>query len=734
MARVLLYTGISMLCVSAALLYLPTCFSFIFIGIIAVLLVGALLLRKRLPIRGLSLLLAITLIFAVFGTGVMQSQVLPAERLAGNRARVVGTVSDWPIRYDDYSVYELKCESVALLNQDGEVLDTSAPQRLTLRLSDIHESDLAVFDRVALEVLFQPLEEQRNSSLANGIYAGGRVECLVAHYGQNRPFYACFYDLRSQISDLIYRNVEYDSAALITAVLLGDRSGLSDDFESDAKAAGVTHTLVVSGMHLGIIFQLLGYLLRFFRISKRGQAVLLLGVIFALSAICGFTPSVLRAGLTYVIFAVGMFFFRRPDGLNSLGFATVIILFTMPFGVGNIAFLLSALATFGLLYICPIFHDRMCRLLSVLHLKNKLTETISLTICQTFAATLATAPVCVLCFGYISLIAPLANLLIGFAITWILVLALCLVVLLCLPFYGKAAATVCILLLFGCCRYVTWIIGRCASVDWAILPTEPILLISWGFVMLAVFLLSYKGFRKSNGRWRWGTRIGILVSLTLAATSFLAFKTAPPKSQVTVLSVGKGCSIVLEVQNEIYLIGAGDTENDVRKVQQYLFNRGEREIDMLVLPSLEKPFCGGAPAVIERLEPDRILCPATGAYAKKLKHICGEEAALFDQKATLELRENGLITVYRDVGAVIETEEAAYVISMGKTLAEFSLSLPQKKVYLICVSQVPSDYMELQPQTILLCGNEELVAEMRGEIKQETVTILDVLRQPQTLG
>lgn len=733
MARVLFYTGISLLCVSAALLYLPACFSFILIGFLCLALVLAIVFRKRLLLRGLKTLLVITLVFAVFGAWVLHFRVLPAEQMVGYRARIVGTVTDWPIRYDDYSVYEVKCESIELLETEGKSSAVSAPQDLTLRLSDVHESDLAVFDRVELKIIFDPLEEYRNSSLANGVYAGGYVESLVTRLGQNRPFYACFYDLRSQISEIIYRNIEYDSAALVTAVLLGDRSGLSDDFESDARAAGVTHTLVVSGMHLGIIFQLLRYLLRLFHLSKRGQSIVLLSVVFALSAICGFTPSVLRAGLTYVVLAGGMFFFRRPDGLNSLGFATILILFSSPFGFGNISFLLSALATFGLLYICPLFHERLCKLLSGLHFKNKLTEAISFTVCQTLAATLATAPVCVLCFGYISLIAPLANLLIGFAITWILVLSLCGIVLLCLPAVGKAAAAVCILVLVVLCRYATWVIELCGSADWAILPTEPVILVPWAFVILAIGLLSIGALWEKGSRRRLISRIGVVLSLGVAVASFSILVPISSQSRVTVLSVGKGASVVLESQDQIFLIGAGDTENDAVTVEQYLLSRGKRRIDTLILPALEKPVCGGAPSVIARLKPDQILCPATGAYARKLSHICGDDAALFSETATVQITEDETVTFYRDLGAVINTKTASYVISMGKTVEPLLGKIQRETVYLICVSQVPPDYSALQPQAIMLCGNEDMVAEMRQKAVKTTVPVLDVLRGSQVL-
>ncbi len=712
MARVLFYTGISLLLVSAALLYLPTCFSFIIIGILLAAFILSVIFAKKIHFSGIKTLLLITLAFAVFGTVVMQTRVLPAEKLSGYRAKVVATVSDWPVRYEDYSVYELKTESIKIIYKSGERRLKNVPQRLKLRVTDVNESNLSVFDHVVVDMTFQPLEKHRSTSLSSGVYAGGYTKTKMVCNGHNRPFYAFLYDLRTSINEVLYKNIEYDSAALISAVLLGDRGGLSESFESDARAAGVTHTLVVSGMHLGIIFQLLGYCLGAFSISKRVRACVLMAAIFALAAICGFTPSVLRAGLTYFILALGMFLYRRTDGLNSLGAAVIIILFFSPFGCGNIGFLLSALATFGLLYICPLFYDRICILLMHLNISNFVTKGLAYSICQTISATLATAPVCILCFGYLSLIAPIANLLIGFAITALLVLSIFVVVLLFVPVVGKAAASCGIVALVVICKYLFWIIGVCGRADWAILPADAKILIPWVLVMAAIVLAPLFGrFCKSN-RSKWWLRGCSMALLSLAVGSYVLLATLIPTVRVTVLSVGNGCSVLLEYNNITYLIGAGDTESDAIVIERELMSRGYRKVDMLILPDLEKEMAGGAPSVIRRLKPREIVCSASGTYAEQLNHICGDSATLFEEWSTVSYSKEGYVELYQDEGVVIRTRFAAFVIPAGEKVESLLKTLSYKPLYLICLSQIPKDISLATPKQLILCGNEETVSSL----------------------
>lgn len=724
MARVLFYTGIGLLTVSAALLYLPTCFYFI-IGLLILGVVLSVVFHKRLHIAWLTAMLVIILMFSLVGNAVLQFKVEPAEKLSNYNARVVGTVSDWPVHYKDYSVYTLKAEKIEIIYKENQHKLSKVPQNLKIRLSDINNIDADIFDKIEVEVAFNSLGEYRNSSLSNGVYASGYVEKLFSFKGQNRPFYAIFYDLRSYINNLLYDNINYDEATVISAVLLGDRSRLSDDFYYDSKAAGVTHVLVVSGMHLGIIFQLIGGCFRLLGVSKRVTAVFLIGIIFVLSAVCGFTPSILRAGLTYFIMSVGIIIFRKPDPLNSLGAAAIVILFCNPFGFGNLSLLLSLLSTFGILYICPIIYEQSLKLLNGLGMYHKLFKAVAFALCQTVSATVAVAPISILCFGYISVISPLTNILIGYASTILVALALITAIILCLPVVFKAAATLPIIAMVIIVRYIVWAVDKCADVSWAILPTEPIYLIPWAFIAGALLLLPLLSLFKNKKRIKSYFRITLIVFLSFSLCAFGKIYQIAPKSRISVIDAGKGSCIVLNINKNIMVIGAGDTLSDADTIKNHLLSRGETRVDYLLLPSLKKSVAGGVPELIFELSPDNVVCPNNGDYQDKLQHISNDNFSFFNQRAVVKIDATSIAYLIADMGITINSKDFSLIVSVGDNVGELYDVATQKNVILICIDKIPNDVNTLKTSKIILSGSEEGVAQMKARLSNTTTSVLD---------
>ena len=114
MVRVLFYTGLLMLAVSSALLYLPTYFSLILAVIFALLLAVCFIFYKKVKINGIKIMLFILLIFTLLGAYTQYFTVKPAEKLNNREAVITATVTDRPNRYEDYSVYTMKTSQIEL--------------------------------------------------------------------------------------------------------------------------------------------------------------------------------------------------------------------------------------------------------------------------------------------------------------------------------------------------------------------------------------------------------------------------------------------------------------------------------------------------------------------------------------------------------------------------------------------------------------------------------------------
>lgn len=665
MVRVLFYTGLLMLAVSSALLYLPTYFSLILAVIFALLLAVCFIFYKKVKINGIKIMLFILLIFTLLGAYTQYFTVKPAEKLNNCEAVITATVTDRPNRYEDYSVYTMKTNQIKIDYAKYGLDLKDIPQQLTVRISDSNKLDLKIFDKVRLKVTFKTDDKYKNYNLSGQIYSSGYVNALDAHLGASRPFYAVFYDLRDSISKLIFNNINFDEASLISAVLVGDRDFLDRDFEANAKAVGITHVLVVSGGHLGIIFQLLSGVFALLKVRRKVGNVAMLFAIFALEAICGFSPSILRAGLTYTIFIIGRLIHRNPDPLNSLGLATIIILFFNPFGFGNLALMLSLFSTFGLIYLCPIFYGWSTKLVSRFFNIGVITKGILLALCQTLAAIVATTPICILGIGYISLIAPISNLLIVWAINLLTSLTFVTVILLCLPSVLKALAAVPIIILCLLTRYTVYVTNTLAKIPWATAETKPEYIISFLLFILiipTILLLKNCNLQKRGKIALRATAITLALSSVLSLVLFYNMSSGP---KISVLSVGKGISVVVRGDDKTAVIGAGDTPNDYIKIENHLFGIGARQVDYLILPAANKPFAGGAPEFISK-QNSVVAYPNSGDYADRLNYIKRNNFYTFNGVNVLDLDDEIQIIILPNVGSVINTPNKNIVVYSGE--------------------------------------------------------------------
>ncbi|HIW74724.1 MAG TPA: ComEC/Rec2 family competence protein [Firmicutes bacterium] len=198
----------------------------------------------------------------------------------------------------------------------------------------------------------------------------------------------------------------------VTAGLaFGFKDGISAATNRMFRSLGVSHLLAVSGLHTALLAQALLALLRFFRLPRKASSLLTAGFVLLFVALTGFTPSAVRAGVMSMVMLVGLLFGREPDSLNSLGLALLVITLPNPYAVCDVGLLLSAAATFGIL----VLHPPMKRATAD-RLKEKggapalLARPVN-AVMVTLAATLPTLPVTLAVFGTISLVSPLANLL-----------------------------------------------------------------------------------------------------------------------------------------------------------------------------------------------------------------------------------------------------------------------------------------------------------------------------------
>lgn len=212
------------------------------------------------------------------------------------------------------------------------------------------------------------------------------------------------YDLRNWFRVEIKQLWPEPVASLLLGVILGIQDDIPDDIVAQFRATGTIHILVVSGMHVMIIAQLLSRLgLQWF--SRKQLFWLVVVVLAGFCVITGLAASVVRASIMGVLPLVAQAYGRRPVMHYSLmAVAGAMVIWNPLILVHDVGFQLSFLATIGLVYFQPIC-DRACWWLPQ---RFGLRETLS----TTLAATLTTSPLVLSVFGMISLVSPMANMIV----------------------------------------------------------------------------------------------------------------------------------------------------------------------------------------------------------------------------------------------------------------------------------------------------------------------------------
>ncbi|MDG1333772.1 MAG: ComEC/Rec2 family competence protein, partial [Crocinitomicaceae bacterium] len=166
------------------------------------------------------------------------------------------------------------------------------------------------------------------------------------------PFYERWRNyIKGLFEDIFSSHLEGDELAIASALVLGDKSLLSQDVRESFGAAGAMHVLAVSGLHVGIILELLLFLFgRMPKIFTKKRALLIsLIILWAYAMVIGFPPSVVRATLMFSFLSVSRLSSDQSDSLNTLFLSALVMLIFDPLLIYDIGFQLSYLAMIGIL-------------------------------------------------------------------------------------------------------------------------------------------------------------------------------------------------------------------------------------------------------------------------------------------------------------------------------------------------------------------------------------------------
>ncbi len=222
----------------------------------------------------------------------------------------------------------------------------------TLRLCEAGERVKGRF------VLSAPGQEERAELYADGVALWAEPDADKPDFevlGRSTSFRARTHRLQKRLSASLRRRMDGRTGGVLAAMTVGDRTHLSSELRSAYRGAGLSHVLVVSGMHVSVLCgELFASLLfrrkreRSYR-SRKAKAVWAALLALLLAGVTGFTPSVRRAAVAVWISALGVWVYGAPDSLTSLAVAGIAMTAGNSYAVCDIGFELSFAAVMGTL-------------------------------------------------------------------------------------------------------------------------------------------------------------------------------------------------------------------------------------------------------------------------------------------------------------------------------------------------------------------------------------------------
>ena len=156
----------------------------------------------------------------------------------------------------------------------------------------------------------------------------------------------------------VYREagMEGDLLGVVSAMTLGEKSLVSREVREVFSGTGTSHVLALSGLHLGILFSLLQYILTFGgrlrRMRVPCQATVILFV-WIYAVVAGMPQSLVRASVMCTLVCLAVIFRRSPLSAGNLHLAAFLILLFNPLSLFDVGFQLSFVSVLFILKLMP---------------------------------------------------------------------------------------------------------------------------------------------------------------------------------------------------------------------------------------------------------------------------------------------------------------------------------------------------------------------------------------------
>lgn len=439
--------------------------------------------------------------------------------------------------------------------------------------------------------------------------------------GGANPLQGAALAVKQKLSGAAAYSLTTAQAAVLNGIIFGAQGLIDRDTRQAFSETGLVHILSVSGLHVGLVLGALLALLKLLKLPPAWTAPLATPLLILYAMMTGLNPAVTRAAVMALLFVWAHHFGRDSDWPTTLALAAMVILVRNPLQIYNPGFQLSFAATWGILYLGPLFTGVCARLLKVPPGGTGRLAVQALAV--TLAAQAATVPLVAWYYNLLSPVSIIVNTL-AVPLTGLIMVLGVMAALLGLVWLPLAAlvnvSTGFVLDIFLA------LVGFFRSLPGAViyLSTPPVLLAAAWYAVLVAAGKVYSGLwcgAAAQRLKRWAP-----VGAALAVILVLIWWPWQHKRELTVhfIDVGQGDSILVQTPGgRNMLIDTGGRPGEFNAgtgtgdqvVEPYLRKTGVQAVDVLVLTHPHEDHSGGAVSLVKRFPVQMVLVSHAGKEA-----------------------------------------------------------------------------------------------------------------------
>lgn len=521
------------------------------------------------------------------------------EVFAGKEVDTTARITDFPDIRDHCVLLSVKITGDELPNVSALIIDYSNEE------ADFRPGD-EIKVKLKLRSVTERFGEQTDSNISKGVYLSGYTSEKIEKTGRWSGSFVYFPKLiGNALHNEIGQLFPEDTAPFMKALLAGYKDDYygNDKLYASMNVAGLAHVVAVSGMHVAFLVGVLQSILG----KNRRSSLICICLVWLFVVMVGSPLSAIRAGIMISLLMLAPVLGRINDRATTLSFALALILVTNPFSAGSVALQLSFGAVAGMFLFSQPIYAYFSKKFSPPRAFGAVWNYIIATLSSSLAVTVFTFPLLAVHFGYITLLAPMMNILCLWAISFLFVggFAVCAVgLVLSAPASWLAAVLSCLV------RYIAFVVEYAAKLPITALYMENKYAPAWLLISYALFT-AYFIFRRKK-------KISVLVPSALCLAMLCGVFALTGRDMrsdtgtISVMNVGNGQCIAVTEGESVVVIDCGSygvTQNAGSMLSSYLRAGGRYDIDYLMLTHLHSDHTTGVVRLLNLMNVNTVILP-----------------------------------------------------------------------------------------------------------------------------